>query len=116
MNQTKNYYFLKALLVFQTIGVLTYTLIVFQHDGINFLARAYEYIVSLSWSGQFILDFNCYLLLSALWIAWRSKFSAQAVLIAIIAMILGIIVFAPYFLYLVTKENGELNKVLIGER
>ncbi len=108
--------FLKGLLVVQTIGLLVYTFIAAQNDGGNFLARAIEFATSMTWMGQFALDFQCYLMLSALWIAWRNKFSIKSILIAVVAMILGIIVFGPYLLFLITKEKGDLKRVLIGER
>ena len=78
----------KALLFLQTVGLLIYT----------------------------VLDFSSYLILSGLWVMWRNKFSPKSILTAIIAMIVGIMVFAPYLLYLVIKENGDIKKVLIGER
>lgn len=114
MKQENKQYFLKGLLIIQTIGLLIYTAIAIKNDGGNFLIRAQEFVLSLKWIGQFTLDFNCYLMLSALWIAWRNKFSGQSIAVAIIAMILGIIVFAPYLLYLLTKEKGDLKRVLIG--
>lgn len=109
-------YPLKALLLAQTIGLLIYTVIAVQNDGGDFLARALEFATSLTWMGQFALDFQCYLMLSAIWIAWRNKFSIKSILFAVIALILGIIVFAPYVLYLLTKEKGDLRRVLIGDR
>lgn len=107
---------LKALLILQTIGLLIYTVIAIQNDGVNFLQRALEFASSGKWMGQFALDFQCYLMLSALWIAWRNKYSGGSVVTALFAMILGIIVFAPYLFYLVVKEKGNLSKVLIGDR
>lgn len=80
------------------------------------MARAQEFATSMTWMGQFALDFQCYLILSALWIAWRDKFFIKLILIAVVAMILGIIVFAPYLLFLLTKEKGNLKRVLIGDR
>jgi hypothetical protein len=109
-------YPLKTLLLVQTIGLLIYTVIAIQNDGGDFLARALEFATSLTWMGQFALDFQCYLMLSTLWIAWRDKFSIKSILIAVVAMILGIIVFAPYLLFLLTKEKGNLKRVLIGNR
>jgi hypothetical protein len=47
---------------------------------------------------------------------WRNKFSAKSIAIGFIAMILGIIAFAPYLLFLLIKENGNLKKVLLGDR
>jgi len=114
MTQQNNLNFLKALLLIQTIGLLIYTFIAMQNDGLNFLQRAYEFAISLTWMGQFALDFSCYLLLSGLWIMWRNRFSRIGIAIAVLAMILGIIVFAPYVLYLVIHEKGDLESVLVG--
>lgn len=116
MEQKNKHYFLKGLLIIQTLGLLIYTVIAIQNDGANFLARAQEFATSMTWMGQFALDFQCYLILSALWIAWRDKFSRNSIIIAIVAMILGIIVFAPYLLYLLSKEKGDLKRILIGNR
>jgi hypothetical protein len=116
MKASKNYTFLKGLLIIQTVGLFTYTIIAIQNDGANFLERAKEFVTSMTWMGQFALDFQCYLILSALWIAWRNKFSVKSIMIAILAMILGIIVFAPYLLYLLSKEKGDFKGVLIGNR
>lgn len=100
----------------QAIGVLIYTIIAVKNDGGNFLERAQEFVFSLTWMGQFALDFSCYLILSALWIAWRNKFTASSILMAILASILGIIVFAPYLLFLIFKEKGDLTKIMVGNR
>ena len=116
MEVGKKQTFLKGLLIIQTLGLLIYTIIAIQNDGGNFSARAIEFATSLTWMGQFALDFQCYLILSALWVAWRSKFSINSIVIAIVTMILGIIVFAPYLLYLLSKEKGDLKRVLIGNR
>jgi uncharacterized membrane protein YozB (DUF420 family) len=105
----------KGLLIIQTIAVLIYTVIAFAHEGPNLFAIALFNIQSLNWNGQFNLDFSCYLALSGLWIMWRDKFSSKAIVIGIAAMILGIIFFAPYLLYVLIKENGDIKKMLVGD-
>lgn len=114
--QANKQYFLKGLLIVQTVGLLAYTFIAMQNDGINFIERTQEFVLSMKWMGQFTLDFNCYLMLSALWIMWRSTFTAKSIAMALAAMVLGIVVFAPYLLYLLIKEKGDLKAVLIGNR
>ena len=116
MKTDSKLYFLKVLLIFQTVGLLLYTVIAIKNDGLNFLSRAQEFALSMKWMGQFALDFQCYLTLSALWIAWRNKFTGKSILIAVFAMTLGILVFAPYLLHLIFKENGSLKRVLVGNR
>lgn len=107
---------LKLLLILQTIIVLVYTVIAFKNEGANLFSIFLSNIQSLTWNGQFNLDFSAYLILSGLWIVWRNKYSLFSIFLGMIASILGIIVFAPYLLYLLWKENGNLKKLLIGDR
>jgi hypothetical protein len=106
--------FLKILLSLQTLIVLGYTLYVGIFEGWNFLAVAQNNLLSLTWNGQFSLDFSCYLVLSGIWIMWRNQYNSSSWLIGLMAMILGIIVFAPYLLYLIGQEKGDIKKVLLG--
>lgn len=106
----------KSLLIAQTIGLLTYTLFAFQNDSANLFSVYINNILSFNWNGQFNLDFSCYLFLSALWIVWRNKFNISSFIIGIAAMIVGIMVFAPYLLVLLIKEKGDLYRVLVGKR
>lgn len=112
----KNNFLFKTFLIAQTVIVLIYTIWAFKNEGVNLLSVFLENIQSLTWNGQFNLDFSSYLSLSALWIMWRNRFSSSSIVIGIIAMIIGIIVFAPYLLYLLGKEKGDLKKLLIGNR
>lgn len=107
---------LKILLASLSIAVLVYTVFAFQKEGADLFHIFYVNITSFNWNGQFNLDFSCYLTLSGLWIMWRNNFSTSSIVVGIVAMILGIVVFAPYILYVLYKENGDLTKVMIGTR
>jgi hypothetical protein len=106
----------KTLLVIQSLGLLAYTFIAFQTEGATLFSVALNNLKSLTWSGQFNLDFLCYLTISGIWIMWRNKFSRISILVGTCAMILGIVFFAPYFLWLMNKENGDLKRVIVGDR
>lgn len=107
---------LKSLLIIQTIALLVYTGFAIKNEGWTLFTIFTNDITALNWNGQFNLDFSCYLTLSGIWIMWRNKFSISSIIFAVIATIIGIIVFAPYLLYLLTKEKGDLKKVLLGDR
>lgn len=111
----KNSKVLVTILIVQSIVVMVYTLLATTNEGINFVNVFLKNIQSLTWNSQFTVDFSCYLLLSGLWIMWRSNFSYRSIFIGIIAMILGIVFFAPYLLYLSAKEKGNVYHILIGE-
>lgn len=104
------------ILAVQALSLIAYTAYVGIHEGWNFLQVALNDVQSLTWRGQFGLDFSSYLVLSGIWIMWRNKFSWSSIGIATVAMIIGIIVFAPYVIYLIVKENYNIKKVLIGEQ
>lgn len=110
----KNQNLFKALLMVQTIVVLGYTILAFKSEGANLLDVFLTNIKSLNWNGQFNLDFSCYLTLSGLWIVWRNQYSFSSILIALFAATIGIIFFAPYLIYLLIIEKGDLKKVLVG--
>ncbi|MCZ4408473.1 hypothetical protein O3Q51_06620 [Cryomorphaceae bacterium 1068] len=112
--ETKNQTPLKVLLALLTFGVLVYTVIAIQNDGTDFFNKAVDFVTSLTWMGQFALDFSAYLLLSALWIMWRGKFSVGSIAFGLVAMVMGIVVFAPYLIYLIAIEKGDLKRVLCG--
>lgn len=107
---------IKFLLIVQTLLLIAYTLYVGISEGWIFINVAMNNVQALNWNGQFTLDFSCYLVLSAFWIAWRNKYTASAIFIALVAAILGIVVFAPYLLYLLFKEEGNIQKLLVGNR
>lgn len=106
----------KTLLIVQTIGLLAYTFLVFQKEGADLFSVFINNVLSLNWSGQFNLDFLCYLTLSGFWIMWRNKFTNKSILLGLVAMVLGIVLFAPYLFWLTHKENGDIKRVLIGDR
>ncbi len=112
---SRNYLF-KTLLIIQTIGLLVYTVAAYQKEGADLFSIFINNVVSSNWSGQFNLDFLCYLTLSGIWIMWRNKFSTRSILLGTSAMVLGIVLFAPYLLWVTNKENGDLKKALIGDR
>ncbi len=112
----KSQIFLKSLVIIQTIALLIYTGYAIKNEGWTLFNVFTNNLTALNWNGQFNLDFSCYLTLSGLWIMWRNRFSISSIVFAFIAMIIGIIAFAPYLFYLLTKEKGDLKKVLLGVR
>lgn len=111
-----NQYFLKTLLIIQALALIGYSIFAYNNEGWGLYTIFAENILDLGWNGQFNLDFMCYLLLSGLWIVWRNNYTASSILIATMAMVIGIMFFAPYVLSLLINEKGDLNKVIAGNR
>lgn len=96
-------------------GVLfIYTVAVILRDGVGLFPVFFGDLMSVTWRGQFNLDFACYLVLSALWLAWRSGFSPGGTLIALIAGVFGMTAFAPVVLVLISRARGDVRRLLLG--
>lgn len=115
MQNIKSLVFIVSLLLI-TVVVAAYTFITISQFGPNFLIPALQNLNSLNWSGQFTLDFSAYLFLSAVWVFWRNHHRTNAAILALCAGIFGILFFAPYLIYLLFTEKGDVTKVLVGKR
>jgi hypothetical protein len=107
---------IKAFLFTQVVVVFIYTIFAFKAEGADLFSVFLRNINDLGWSGQFNLDFLCYLILSGLWIMWRNQFTSKSIFLGLAAMVLGIVLLAPYSIWLINQEKGNLKKVLIGDR
>ena len=106
----------RALIMVLWLGLAGYTAVVVSQHGIGLLPIFFGDIATLGWPGQFNLDLLCFLILSALWTAWRSAFSATGLLLAVPAFFGGAGFLLPYLLILTFREKGDLVRVLIGDR
>ena len=77
------------------IIIAVYTVIAISNDGFDLITPFIGDILALSWSGQFNLDFMMYLILSALWVAWRHDFSGAGIALAAVASVGGML-FLPH--------------------
>lgn len=105
---------LPLLLLVQTLVLAIYTILAMQQEGWNFFEVIARQIGAFSWSGQFTLDFACYLLLVGLWMLWRNGTGAMNLLLTGAAMVAGIVVLAPYLMYLWYIHKGNIQQILLG--
>lgn len=96
------------------VGIIT--ILAFQREGAGLFQVFMGNMLAGGWNGQFNADFTCYLMLSGLWLIWRNHFHPAAILMGIAASILGIVAFAPYLVYLLYREKGDVAKVFVGDR
>ena len=105
----------RVLLVAMTIGIYIYTVIVGMNYGWNIIPVITEGIGSLTWPGQFHLDFAFYLILSGIWLAWRHDFSVGGIVLGILGALLGMALFAPYLLIISLRSQGNVKVLVLGE-
>lgn len=106
----------RTLLALMFAVLLIYTGIAFANEGPNLIAAFSGNLRDLGWSGQFNLDFMTYLILSAIWVAWRHRFSAAGIMLALVASVAGILFLSIYLLVALARAGGDPVKLLLGDR
>lgn len=94
--------------------LVVYTGLVVAKQGLTLFPYFFGDMARVEWPGQFNLDFMGFLALSALWTAWRNRFSRGGLGLAVLALFGGIGFLAPYLLYLSYKTRGDVKAVLLG--
>lgn len=98
------------------IAIVGYTLVTISRHGLNLLPIFFGDIAKMGWPGQFNFDFLGFLILSGLWTAWRERFSAKGLILGVFAFLGGILFLSAYLLYLSFKTDGDMKKIMLGER
>lgn len=101
-------------LLFALIGL--YTLATFATAGPDFISPFLAPLPHFGWAGQFHLDFALYLLLSGLWVAWRSHFTAFGIACGLLAATFGMLILAPLLLLFLARAEGDPRRLLLGDR
>lgn len=105
----------RILLVIIFSAILLYTIPVVLNHGLVLLTVFFGDIGKMGWPGQFNLDFLGYLVLSALWTAWRNNFSAPGLALSVLAFFLGAPFLTGYLLYLSFRCDQNMQAILLGE-
>lgn len=98
------------------VSLIVYTAITISNHGWNLLPIFFGDMRAMNWPGQFNFDFFGFLLLSGLWVSWRNNFSAKGILLGLIAVFGGILFLSAYLLYLTFITDGNIQKVMLGEK
>jgi fucose permease len=101
-------------LIAMTVLIILFTMMAVADGGLDLFSPFLSPIFAMSWQGQFNIDFTAYLILSGIWMAWRSGFSRGGMILGICTPPLGILFFAPYLIYLISNSNGDARKLLLG--
>jgi hypothetical protein len=105
----------RALLISLWVILAGYTAIVVANHGMGLLKVFFGDMAAMNWPGQFNLDFMFLLLLSALWVAWRHRFSGAGLLLGLLAIFGGSLFLTAYLLVVVGQARGDIKGVLLGK-
>ena len=97
------------------VTVIFYTFNVGTEYGWSFFSPFMNDIKSLTWAGQFNVDFSFFLIFTGLWIAWRNKFSATGIGLGLLTLVGGIPFVSVYLFILSLKANTTIKEMLVGE-
>lgn len=97
-------------------SLLVYTFMVGAAHGWNLIPPFFSEIQAVTWQGQFNFDFMGFLMLSALWCAWRNDFSPLGFGLAILGATGGILFLATYILVLSLQSGSNIRTILLGAR
>lgn len=106
--------FFRALLLLMLVVLLIYTAIVISNYGWNLLSVFFGDIAAMAWPGQFNLDFMGFLVLSALWTAWRHQFSIVGLTLGVIAFFGGMMFLTVYLFVESIRGRGSVQALLLG--
>ena len=104
---------LRTVLVVHLAFLTAYTLIVVSNHGWNLFPVWFADLAAMGWPGQFDLDFMGFLMLSALWTAWRHKFSALGLALAPVAFFGGMVFLSIYVLIL-SLGASDIKAIVLG--
>lgn len=106
---------LRLFVLFIALVMIAYTIVAIRQDGLDFMTPYLIGVISLDWQGHINTDFTFYLLMSALWIAWREGFSPMAFALAGMIGLMGMVLFAPYLLRAIAQSGGNPQRLLLGK-
>jgi hypothetical protein len=96
------------------ITIIGYTSVTIANHGWDLLPIFFDDMAAMGWPGQFNLDFQCFLLLSGLWVAWRHQFRLPGLLLAPVAVVGGFLFLSAYLLLLSVQTRGNIRTMLLG--
>ena len=105
----------RLLLAVMLVTVVIYTGATAASHGLNLLPVFFGDIAKGAWPGQFDLDFMSMLALSALWVAWRNRFSPLGLGLAVVAFFGGTPFLSLYLLILSLRARGGIGESLLGK-
>jgi hypothetical protein len=109
-----NMVLLRVLLATMLVVLSAYTTIVITNHGWNLLPVFFGDIAEMVWPGQFNLDFSGFLVLSALWTAWRHHFSLLGLALSVVALFGGMAFLTVYLLAASYQVRGDARALLLG--
>jgi len=95
-------------------ALFVYTMKVGLEHGWNLIPPFFNEVQALTWQGQFNFDFMGFLVLSAIWCAWRNNFTPFGFGLAVFSVTGGMLFLTAYLAYLSITTGGDMKTILVG--
>jgi len=95
-------------------AIVGYTSVTIVRHGWNLMPVFFGDMAAMTWPGQFNLDFFTFLLLSALWVSWRNRFSIGGLVLGVFAVLGGMLFLSIYLLVLSYRTRGDIEAMFFG--
>ncbi len=105
----------RVFLILSAILLWCITVVVTLEYGLNWPAVLLTDLQAMNWRTQFDVDFLVYLVLVAVWVAWKERWGARGLALGFACFNGGVFVF-PYLLFCVVRSDGDPRKLLLGAR
>ena len=106
----------RILLMAMFAALSAYTGVTIAHQGMTLFSVFFGDMGRMAWPGQFNLDFMFMLTFSALWVAWRHRFTAGGLALAVLAFFLGSSFLCVYLMVISLAARGDVRRMLVGDR
>lgn len=97
------------------LGIVAYSSVTIMNHGLNLFPDWFRDIAAMGWPGQFDVDFMTFLMLSALWVSWRSRFRPAALALGVVAFLGGMLFLSTYLLILTSRPGATIQAILLGD-
>ncbi len=104
----------RVLLVAILVWIAGYTVVTVANHGPNLFPQFFGDMAAFGWAGQFNADFLCFLVLSALWVAWRHEYSPGGLGLSVLAFFGGAFFLSVYLLVMSFSTGGDIRVILLG--
>jgi hypothetical protein len=107
---------LRQLLAILWLVIVGYTGFTIANHGWNLFPIFFGDIAKMGWPGQFNVDFSCFLILSATWLAWRHHFSGAGLLLGFLGFVGGMLFLSTYLLVVISKDKPDMAELFLGKQ
>lgn len=96
------------------VAFVAFCIAIAPQAGLDLIGPFNEAFAAGDWISAGLADLMSLIVLAALWAGWRNAWSPGGWLMAVLVLLGGSLVLLPYLFILVSREKGDMSRVLLG--